>query len=148
MKSFPSLLLVVTFCLVSASVLQAQKSEPLLAVNNQTTEVMTSRSASASIDFTKGQTQAQFKDLQQYVATNLKYPKLAKKNSVEGVVNVLVQVSKNGEITDAKVIKSLGFGCNEAALDLVRNMPAWIPASNAGVFVKSKQVIEINFRLQ
>ncbi len=148
MKYFPSLLLVVTFCLFSASVLQAQKSEPLLAVNNQAMEATTNKAPSASIDFTKGQTQAQFKDLQQYVATNLKYPKLAKKNSVEGVVNVLVHISQNGEITDAKVIKSLGFDCNEAALDLVRNMPSWIPASNAGVFVKSKQVIEINFRLQ
>jgi len=148
MKPFRHFLSATILCFAGILIVQAQESEPLLAVSNPTLEATSKRKASPSIDFTKGQTQAQFKNLQNYVANNIKYPEIAQKNSLEGSVSVLVHISEQGKITDAKVIQSLGLGCDEAALDLVSNMPTWTPASNAGVFVKSKQVIEINFRLQ
>mgnify|MGYP001952883921 CR=1 FL=1 len=51
----------------------------------------------------------------------IKYPALAYEFGIEGIV--LVQFTFDGEIKNAKITKSLGAGCDKAALKALENFP-------------------------
>ncbi len=99
-------------------------------------------------DLNAGQRAASFNGFREYVSAHLVYPEQARENAIEGRVEVLVSISDKGKILSAKIVEPLGFGCDEAALAVVREMPDWAPAMNFGVPVKGKKVIAIDFRLQ
>ena len=99
------------------------------------------------INLAAGQHPPQFDDWDNYVKGKSIYPQLARENGIEGTVSVLVYVSEKGQVTKARLIKGLGYGCDEAAINLVYAMPDWTPASNFGIPVKGKKVLEISFRL-
>lgn len=77
---------------------------------------------------------------------NAVYPEIAKKSGVEGKVYVQVFLDEKGNIDDVKVIKSLGAGCDEAAIDAVKKTK-FTPGQNKGVAVKTKLALAINFKL-
>lgn len=62
------------------------------------------------------------------IQRNLVYPEIARKAGVEGTVYVYAWIDKQGNVRDAKVIKSLGVaGCDEAAVNAIRAVK-WKPA--------------------
>ena len=99
-------------------------------------------------DINAGQQSPSFKGFDAYVSAHLVYPELARKNGIEGRVEVLVTISDEGKILEAKIVKSLGFGCDEAALAVVRDMPDWTSAMNYGIPVKGKNIVGFDFRLR
>ena len=82
-----------------------------------------------------------------YISNNLVYPESARKDGVEGRVVVSFIVNEQGAVTELKVEKGLTPECDEAALNVVRNMPNWIPAIHHGKPVKVKFRLPILFRL-
>lgn len=102
---------------------------------------------SLKVDLTAGQHPPHFDDWDNYVKGKSIYPRLARENGIEGTVSVLVYVSEKGKVTKARLLKGIGFGCDEAAINLVYAMPCWTPASNFGIPVKGKKVLDISFRL-
>ncbi|MEZ4827716.1 MAG: TonB family protein [Bacteroidia bacterium] len=76
-----------------------------------------------------------------------RYPLDAKNNSVEGVVYVRFIVNPDGSLSNAKVVKGIGFGCDEEAIRLISLMPKWIPGEQDGVKVSVYKTIPITFRL-
>ncbi|HMU41739.1 MAG TPA: energy transducer TonB [Ignavibacteriaceae bacterium] len=81
------------------------------------------------------------------IQSKIVYPEIAKRAGVEGKVYVLAFVDENGNVTDAKIIKGLGAGCDEAALDAVRKTK-FKPGKQRGKPVKVQVSIPIVFRLQ
>jgi len=75
------------------------------------------------------------------------YPEIAKRAGVEGKVYVLAFVDENGTVTKAQIIKGIGAGCDEAALDAVRQTK-FKPGKQRGVPVKVQVSIPIIFKLQ
>src|SRR5690606_28347366 len=71
-----------------------------------------------------------------YFGKNVEYPKLAKKSNITGTVVVSFVIDKDGSITDIKVIKGIGFGCDEEAVRVLKNAPKWNPGKQRGVPVK------------
>lgn len=71
-------------------------------------------------------------DLPQYIKQNLRYPDSALKYDIEGRVFVQFTINEDGTISNAKVIRGLGYGCNEEALRLIENMPRWKNPGAAG----------------
>ena len=65
------------------------------------------------------------KELVKYIKQNLIYPEEAKEKKVEGQVIVNFVVESNGTLSNIKVVSSLGSGCDEEAIRLINNMPAW-----------------------
>ena len=108
----------------------------------------TTKSKVPALNFALGIQRATFKNLESYITENLQYPDLAKKHAIEGSVKILVQISPEGKTTPSKIIQSLGFGCDEAALNLIKNMPFWVPATNYGNAVQDKRILEFRFKLQ
>ena len=83
-----------------------------------------------------------------YLAANLHYPDNARENNIEGRVIVKFVVDKKGRIKDAHIIKSIGGGCDEEALRVVKNMPRWKPGRNKGKRIKVWYTLPIVFKLQ
>ena len=86
--------------------------------------------------------------LMKYLSENIKYPEQAKKENIQGRVYVTFVVEKDGSITDAKVLRSIGGGCDEEALRVVNAMPKWEPGKLQGTPVRVQFNLPIVFKLQ
>jgi len=75
------------------------------------------------------------------------YPEIAKRAGVEGKVYVLAFVNEQGEVTKAQIIKGIGAGCDEAALNAVLKT-RFTPGKQRGKPVKVQVSIPIVFRLK
>ena len=80
------------------------------------------------------------------IESNIVYPELAKQYNLEGSVLVLANISKRGVASKIRVIKSLGLGCDEAAIQAVKNTK-FIPGMNKGNEVESEVSFSLNFRI-
>lgn len=85
--------------------------------------------------------------LTEFVATNLQYPEEAKKAKIEGRVFVHFVVEKDGSIKDVKVLKGLGYGCDEEAIRVATSMPKWKPGKQRGKEVRVAYNLPIRFTL-
>lgn len=63
-----------------------------------------------------------------FLNTNLKYPKEARENGLQGQLVISFIVGENGEISSAKIVHGIGGGCDEEAIRVIESMPAWEPA--------------------
>lgn len=68
--------------------------------------------------------------LKSYLQENIHYPQEAKDAGIEGRVFLSFMVEEGGSITEVKVMKGLGYGCDEEAVRVVSNMPKWKPGKN------------------
>jgi TonB family protein len=78
---------------------------------------------------------------------NLRYPKAARKQRVEGTVYVQFTVEADGAVTNIKTIRGISRECDEAAERLIAMMKRWKPGESKGKPVASIMVQPINFRL-
>jgi TonB family protein len=62
---------------------------------------------------------------QRYIKQNLRYPSEAKAARIHGKVIVEFDVTEDGSPTNLRIIRSLGYGCDEEAMRLVRTGPKW-----------------------
>lgn len=83
----------------------------------------------------------------QYIKKNLDYPRQAKRMGVQGKVFLEFIVDKDGSITNVKVLRGIGAGCDEEAVRILKESPKWQPAKQRGRPVKQKMTFPINFRL-
>lgn len=84
----------------------------------------------------------------QYVQKNMKYPSQAQRMGLEGKVFVEFVVGKDGKITDVRVLRGIGAGCDEEAIRVLKNSPAWQPGKQRGRAVRQRMVLPITFKLQ
>jgi protein TonB len=76
------------------------------------------------------------------------FPRIAVENDIEGIVFVEFIIDKDGNVTDAKVVRSNDKILSEAALTHVKNMPKWEAGMQNGNRVKVKMVSKIAFKLK
>lgn len=81
------------------------------------------------------------------IQSKIVYPEIAKRAGVEGKVYVLAFVNESGEVTKAEIIKGLGAGLDEAALNAVKQTK-FKPGKQRGKPVKVQVSIPIVFKLQ
>jgi len=74
------------------------------------------------------------------------YPEIAKRAGVEGKVYILAFVDESGNVTKAQVLKGIGAGCDEAALDAVLKTK-FKPGKQRGKPVKVQVSIPVVFKL-
>ncbi len=83
-----------------------------------------------------------------YMQKNLRYPPLALRNSVAGRVYISFTVQADGAIVDVHVLKGLGFGTDEEAARVVKNMPAWTPGQQNKHNVAVRYTMPITFHYE
>ncbi|RPI66437.1 MAG: energy transducer TonB [Ignavibacteriales bacterium] len=83
----------------------------------------------------------------QAIQSKIVYPEMAKRAGVEGRVHILAFVDESGNVTKAEVLKGLGAGLDEAAINAVKQTK-FKPGKQRGKAVKVQVAIPIIFRLQ
>ena len=73
----------------------------------------------------------------EFVSSNLIYPEEALKNGIEGIVYSEYEVDHLGKISDIKIKKGVGYGCDEEAIRIISLM-VYEPVRNRGLRIKSK----------
>ena len=86
--------------------------------------------------------------LMRYLRSHLRYPSAALAAQAEGRVYVSFVVQADGTIADISVPKGLGFGLDEEAQRVVRQMPAWTPGQQSHHAVPVRFTLPITFRIQ
>jgi TonB family protein len=71
-------------------------------------------------------------DYLEYLKKNLKKPKQAIDNQIVGNVTIEFKVNKAGKLLDFKIIESLGYGCDEEAIRIIKEGPLWMPKVSGG----------------
>ncbi len=83
----------------------------------------------------------------EFIQQNLKYPKQALENRIEGIVILEYEVDDMGKVHNPKVINGLGYGCDEEAIRLAKLLN-YKKVKNRGVRVKSAIKTKIAFNLK
>lgn len=83
------------------------------------------RKKTAQPDFIVDDVYSSVAEYQQYLSSNVVYPKEAIDNQIEGEVIVSFLVEVNGELSDFRIDKGLGFGCDEELIRLIKEGPKW-----------------------
>ncbi len=86
------------------------------------------------------------KAMKAFIKEQLRYPKKALSEKIEGSVYLKYTVNHKGKVIDTKVISSLGYGCDEEAVRIVKMLEFEVP-KNRGVKVLYHKNIQIHFRL-
>ncbi len=82
-----------------------------------------------------------------FLRDNIKYPPMARESGIQGTVYVTFVVEANGNITNIKLLRGIGGGCDEEALRVVRQMPKWQPGKQRGKAVRVQFNMPIRFVL-
>ncbi|MCF6171582.1 MAG: energy transducer TonB [Bacteroidales bacterium] len=87
-------------------------------------------------------------ELYVFLQKNVKYPPIAKESGIQGRVFVNFVVEKDGSISNVKVLRGIGGGCDEEAIRVVKSMPKWKPGKQRGKPVRVSFNLPIKFTLQ
>ncbi len=86
-------------------------------------------------------------DLEKFIVSNIIYPEDAKENGISGKVFVTFVVNKTGEISDIRILKGIGYGCDEAVIELIESMPKWNPGKQRNKPVSVQYNLPVEFKL-
>lgn len=82
-----------------------------------------------------------------FLQKNVKYPPQARRMGVEGKVFVQFIVGKDGNLSDIKILKGLGAGCDKESIRVMKKSPPWKVAKQRGRPVRLRMVIPLNFTI-
>lgn len=88
------------------------------------------------------------KKLFEFLRDNIDYPAQARENKTQGYVYITFVVDKRGKISDVKLLRGIGDGCEEEAISAIRKMPDWIPGRMGGEPVDVQYNLPVNFKLK
>ncbi len=87
------------------------------------------------------------KVFKEYLEKNLRYPEQALKNGVEGKVTVQFTIGMTGQLSDFRVIRGLGHGCDEEVIRLIKDGPKWAPTKKNEAPIKDRVRVRMRFSL-
>lgn len=83
-----------------------------------------------------------------YLQENIEYPQMARESGIQGTVYVTFVVETDGSVTDVRILRGIGGGCDEEAIRVIKNMPKWNPGMQRGKPVRVQFNMPIKFTLQ
>ena len=72
---------------------------------------------------------------------------MARRNHIQGKVFLQFIVDTDGSLSDIKVVKGIGFGCDQESLRVMKLAPKWNPGKQRGKPVKVRMMVPISFAL-
>lgn len=82
-----------------------------------------------------------------FLAKNIVYPKAARDKNTQGKVIVTYIVEKDGKLSDVKVARGIGDGCDEEAVRVIKLSSPWKPGMQNGHTVRVAYSVPINFAI-
>ena len=86
-------------------------------------------------------------NMRKFLRDNIRYPMMARESGITGTVYLTFVVSTTGQISDVKLLRGIGGGCDEEAIRVVKTMPAWIAGRQTGKPVPVQFNLPIKFSL-
>lgn len=83
----------------------------------------------------------------QFLGRQINYPKQAIELGIEGKVHLSFVVNEDGSLSDLQLVKGIGGGCDQEALEAFLNSPAWEPGKQRGRNVKTRMQAAVTFEL-
>lgn len=85
------------------------------------------------------------KALTKFIYENLRYPKAAFEANIEGTVYIEYDIDYQGIVVASRVLKGLGYGCDEEAARIVKLLKFDV-ARNRGMHVLFHQKLRVQFK--
>jgi protein TonB len=85
---------------------------------------------------------------QKFLADNIQYPQQAAEAGLQGNIYIEFVVDSKGNITDVKILRGIGGGCDEEAIRVIKMMPQWHPGKQNGKTVRVLYHMAIGFQLR
>lgn len=82
-----------------------------------------------------------------FLSKNLKYPGVAVDRGIEGKVLISFIIEKNGRLSNIKILRGIGYGCDEEAVRVLEKSPEWKPGIQNKQKVRVAYTLPINFSL-
>lgn len=81
-----------------------------------------------------------------YLNENTKRPPRALQANIQGRVIVNFIINEKAELSDFTIVRSLGYGCDEEAIRIIKNGPKWFPATKDDKPVSSSKQVIVRFK--
>ena len=82
-----------------------------------------------------------------FMEKNIKYPKVAEDNGIQGRVILTFIVKKDGSLSQVRIVKSVDPSLDKEAIRLIKSMPIWRPGKIDGLNVNVKVLVPVDFSL-
>jgi protein TonB len=82
-----------------------------------------------------------------FIGRNLRYPNNARENQISGRVFLSFIIEKDGTLSNIKILREIGGGCEEEAIRVLKKSPAWSSGIQNGRKVRVQYTMPINFQL-
>ena len=83
-----------------------------------------------------------------YIMENIKYPKQAMKEGIQGRVTVSFIVEKDGRVSNVRLLRSVQSALDKEAVRVVKSMPKWSPGKQNGKPVRVRFNLPVMFKLK
>jgi len=87
------------------------------------------------------------KAMMNFLGENIRYPETAKSANIQGTVHLGFVVEKDGSVTNIMVLRSVGGGCDQEAVRVLKLMPRWTPGLQRTKPVRVSFTLPIRFSL-
>jgi TonB family protein len=84
----------------------------------------------------------------QFLSRGIRYPPIARENNVQGKVILTFVVERDGSLSDIKIVRGIGSGCDEESVRVISLSPKWIPGTIKGKPVRVQYSLPITFALE
>lgn len=86
-------------------------------------------------------------EMYKFLKDNLEYPDQARETGIQGIVYTTFVVEKDGSITNIKLLRGIGGGCDDEAIRVISLMPKWTPGLQRMKPVRVAFNMPISFKL-
>jgi periplasmic protein TonB len=80
----------------------------------------------------------------EYIGSTFQYPKAALDSGVRGRVVLTFVIERDGTVTDVKLVKRVGRGCDEEAIRVLKASPKWVPGMQNNRHVRVQYTLPIS----
>ncbi len=83
-----------------------------------------------------------------FIESEMKYPKIAKENGIQGRVLASFTIEKDGSVTNPKIKEGVDPSLDKEAIRIINAMPKWIPFMQDGEPARSEYTLPFIFDLE
>jgi TonB family protein len=81
-----------------------------------------------------------------YLHNKINYPQEAIDHNISGKIITSFIVETDGSISNLKVLRGIGYGCDDAVLNTLGNMPSWSPGRINDNTVRVQIILPLEFK--
>jgi len=86
--------------------------------------------------------------LNQYIKKNMRYPRIAMENDIQGKIYTSFEIDKTGKVQKLRLLNSLSPELDNEARRLITQMPPWTAGSQNGKAVSVQYSMPVTFVIQ